>query len=66
MIRIAFQPCCGLVRAIPADTNVGGTFTLVPCPRCGAGFYGRLVESDLIEQLVEPTQPNLGVVRCVS
>lgn len=54
MMRIIFQPCCGLTRTIPEGTGVGDTFRLVPCPRCASGFYGRLVEADLIEQLAEP------------
>ncbi len=59
MVRTVFQPCCGIVRTLPVETQVGDTFQLVPCPRCNATFYGRLVEADLIEQLDAPPTTNV-------
>ena len=49
--RVTVRPCCGLTRTLPANTQVGDSFDLVPCPRCGATFHGQLVAPDLIEQL---------------
>lgn len=49
--RLAIHCFCGLTRLIPAGLKVNDTFELVPCPKCGSGFRGKLVDQGVEEVL---------------
>lgn len=41
---------CGLARLLPEDTDMseGAVVTLAPCPKCGAGFSGIVVDGNIV------------------
>lgn len=42
---------CGLRRIIPDGLKVGDEFNLIPCPKCGNAFHGRVEEGGVREIL---------------
>lgn len=49
--RLGIHCYCGLYRLIPEGLKFGETFTLVPCPKCGSDFRGRLIDETVVESL---------------
>lgn len=49
--RLGIHCYCGLYRLIPEGLKFGEIFTLVPCPKCGSDFRGRLIDETVVESL---------------
>lgn len=50
--RLGIHCYCGLYRLIPEGLKFGEEFRLVPCPKCGSNFHGRLISEEVgVEEL---------------
>lgn len=49
-IKLMINCYCGLTRCLPDGLQIGDTFSLVTCPKCGSGLKG-IFRGDQVEAL---------------